>query len=118
MSDQVERFGAAQHPNALLKTSDGPYVRYSDHRSVVERLEGERDKYLELMHRAKQFAGQKNGERGAALLERDQATALIHKAIEEFERRAEGYAEETVGPFAYRDCAAFLRDLLSSPPEP
>ncbi len=41
MSDQIERFEFDQDADEAAEVSEfGPWVRYSDHRSVVERLEG------------------------------------------------------------------------------
>jgi len=91
----------------------------SDHRSVVERLEGERDRFVGLYEQTQEQADFYEGQV-------NQATALIHRAIEEFERRADDLdaqagLEHTSRPsFAgsfYREAASFLRDQLSSPPE-
>ncbi len=131
MSDQVERFdlrtNTERHREEMVADDLGGWVRYSDHRSVVERLEGERD--LQKGRAEDNFKGSVELREALDRLEaeRDQATSLIHKAIEEFEGRAERAEAEEEGPGGcegdtstkktYREAASFLRDELSSPPE-
>jgi hypothetical protein len=199
MSDRVERFspgseivpGSKEVPrkmevSRMIEAVDGGWVRYSDHRSVVERLEGELEKaedrfeFCDNCQRPSREEDLKtiwcrdaeSGEQVDARIclvcrleaERDQAverrreiesklesgyafchpesdceglrrafatTALIHKAIEEFEERAEDESREAVRkdvtqPYRERcsarsatleEATSFLRDQLSSLPE-
>jgi len=135
MSDQVELFevvicsvchqsvaGGGHHAHGkrgLTPLRRLTVVRYSDHRSVVERLEGEREACANEADRLNAMAQEAN--RRA-----DHATALIHKAIEEFERRADEYRtlapgreahESRIRETTYRAAIKVLRDQLSSPPE-
>ena len=140
MSDQVERRWVALICKRCGGISDGPVdtqdgtcecpdeapgllyepvavMPVSDHRSVVERLEAKSERQAQniapLFRRARR------------------AETLIHKAIEEFERRAEFQREEAarkdmIQPYRERcaarsatleEIASFLRDQFSSPPE-
>lgn len=76
MSDQVERFAEGVYLKYTYST--GLWFQYSNPRSVIERLEEERDEWEKRAHRANE---------------------VIHKAIEEFEKRAERALE-------YRDLCA------------
>lgn len=125
MSNRVERFewlGVSEGLDPVPEVGT-MLVLESDHRSVVERLEGERDACADEADRLNAMAQDAN--RRA-----DQATALIHKAIEEFEKRAreqeqlvtEGGLPNQIerheaAQGAFEASAELLRNQLASPPE-
>jgi hypothetical protein len=82
MSDQVERFDPDWDDEEMEEWCEGRFVRYSDHRSVVEKLEAERDKIAS--GKLPPEHSQIRAERAEA--ERDQALQVLAQYREGLER--------------------------------